>query len=82
MHHANVILYLDVTFHSSELCEALGLPWGFAYLRYSKVIFRNVGCLRTLWCVLFLRMFGSYPGLAKHLGCIDVATLYLLDSAM
>ena len=32
MHHANVILYLDVTFHSSELCEALGLPWGFAYL--------------------------------------------------
>ena len=32
MHHGNVILYLDVTFHSSELCEALGLPWGFAYL--------------------------------------------------
>ena len=36
MHHANVILYLDVTFHSSELCEALGLPWGFAYLSHAK----------------------------------------------
>ena len=35
LHRANVILYVDGTFHSSELCEALGLPWGFAYLRYA-----------------------------------------------
>ena len=76
IHCANVIVYLDGTFHSSELCEALGLPWGFAYLRYSKMTFRNVGCLRNVWCVLCLRMCGCRTLASRaHLGCIDVAKL-------
>jgi hypothetical protein len=30
IHCANVIFYLDGTYHSSDLCETLGLPWAFA----------------------------------------------------
>ena len=38
--------------------------------------FRNVGCLRSMWCVLFLRMCGCRTLASRaHLGCIDVAKL-------
>ena len=47
-----------------------------AGLRYVKVTFRDVGCLRAMCRVLFVRMFG-YRTLASraNLGCIDVAKL-------
>ena len=72
-----LVIHSIIVIHSSPHCvDARFALASLALLRYVKVTFRDVGCLRAMCRVLFVRMFG-YRTLASraNLGCIDVAKL-------